>query len=1543
MRNIRPDINQLLTSVLCKNKKAFKQMLNSNSMKHKGYPPLQGLYNPQFEHDSCGVGFVADIEGIKRHDIIEKGICILENLMHRGAIGGDMSTGDGAGILFQLPDQFFRKECPGAKIRLPDKGPYGVAMVFMPREPELFNKCKKLFEKTLESENHEFLGWRTVPVNTDAISGQAKETCPEVMQCFIDGKGMNIEEFERKLYITRRIIEKNGEEFNLGKGCFYIPSMSCRTIVYKGMFTAPQLSGFYVDLHDPELASAVAVVHQRYSTNTFPSWELAQPFRYLAHNGEINTLRGNLNHMRARESSLESPLFGNDLKQVFPVIDEKGSDSSCLDNTLELLVNAGRTISHSLLMLIPEAWGIKYPMGPDLRGFFEYHAGMMEPWDGPAAVAFSNGTQTGGLLDRNGLRPARYTITKGGLIVFASEAGVLDIPPDEIEEKGALRPGEIILVDLEEKRVLKNGEVKTICARKQPYRRWVEENRISLRGFYGDVGPIEPDLEHLFMRQKLFGYTREDIDMIIESMASTGREPVGSMGNDTPLAVFSEKSQLLYSYFKQLFAQVTNPPIDPVREELVMSLMTFIGNPGNIMTEIPRNSRLIKLRHPILANEDLKRIKNIKTEGFRSSVVPMGFPAGGKGKDLEDAVKILCDKSERLLETGSSIIILTDRDLPENNVPIPALLAVSALNRCLAEQGKRTSAGIVVETGEAREVMHIALLLGYGATAINPYLAFESIAAMSIQNRFAGHIDVEQAIENYIKALCKGILKTMSKMGISTLRSYRNAQVFQAVGLHSDVVDKYFTGTMSQIEGVGLDEIALEANNRYQDANDKTPGAPAILSSGGRYKFRKGEERHLWTPESITVLQNAVKTNDYTIYRKYAEMINNTAKEQSTIRGLFSFKQRKPVPIVDVEPAEEIIKRFVTGAMSFGSISREAHETIAIAMNRISGKSNSGEGGEDPNRYTPDPNGDNRSSAIKQIASGRFGVTTEYLVNAKELQIKISQGAKPGEGGQLPGHKVNDEIARIRHSTPGVTLISPPPHHDIYSIEDLAQLIFDLKNVNPEARVSVKLVSESGVGTVAAGVVKGFADMVLISGSDGGTGAAPLSSIMHAGAPWEIGLAETQQTLILNELRSRVRLQVDGQIKTGRDVIIAALLGAEEFGFATSILVTLGCVMMRKCQKNTCPVGVATQDPRLRKLFKGKPEYVVNFLTMVADETREYMAQLGLYKLDDLIGRSDLLDMNQAIDFWKARGLNFSGIFYHPESNGNSTVRQTESQPGRTDKVIDKDLILAAEASLSSMKRTKIDLPIKNFNRSVGTMLSGEIARRYGNHGLPDNTITCRFIGSAGQSFGAFAARGLTMILNGESNDYLGKGLAGGRIIVKPNAGSKFDPSANIIAGNVLLYGATAGEVYINGMAGERFAVRNSGVFAVVEGVGDHGCEYMTGGRVVVLGETGINFAAGMSGGLAYIYDPDQHFDGRCNLDMVDLELVTEQEDINELKTMIKSHFEYTGSIRASRILSHWDEMLPFFVKVFPMEYRRILGKMSADDQATERQEVQDG
>ena len=1518
-------------------------MLINNRKKMGNTPAAQGLYDPGYEHDACGVGFVVNIDGTQSHAIIENGLKVLENLVHRGAIGGDLKTGDGAGILFQIPDAMFRRDCKALGIELPNPGSYGVGMIFMPQSLESREKCVQLLENTISAEGLNFLGWRPVPVDNSVIDGQSKEEQPAIMQCLVDGNGLKNASLERKLYVIRRVAERHAKELLGDDDIFYIPSMSCRTIVYKGLFTATQLPGFYSDLSDPELISALAVVHQRYSTNTFPSWELAQPFRYLAHNGEINTLRGNLNLIRSREPSLKSDLFGHDIKKIFPAIDETGSDSSCLDNALELLVNGDRSLSHSMLMLVPEAWGNKYPIGPDERGFFEYHAGLMEPWDGPAAIAFSNGFQVGAMLDRNGLRPARYTITKNGFMVFASEVGVLDIPPEEIAEKGALRPGRIILVDLNKRRVMRNGEIKTLCARQQPYRRWVEENKITLRSFYSDVGSIDPDYDQLLPRQRLFGYSREDLRTLLRPMASDGHEPVGSMGADTPLAVFSENSQLLYSYFKQLFAQVTNPPIDPVREELVMSLMTFMGNPGNILSEIPQNSRLLKLRHPILSNDDLQRIRHLNIESFQAITLPLGFPAGGSGKQLDLAMQQLCDQSEKALDKGNSILILSDRDLPENYAPIPALLGVSAINQFLIGKGKRTSAGLILETGEAREVMHIALLLGYGATAVNPYLAFETIAAMALKGKLSKKLIVGVAIENYIRALCKGLLKIMSKMGISTLRSYRSAQVFQAVGLNSHFIDRYFKGTPSPIEGIGLDEIADEANARYRAANDNASDTPKILPSGGYYSLRRNGERHLWTPASITSLQQATRKNDYDLYREYAGLINNQAERLSTLRGMFRFVKTKQIPIEEVEPASEIIKRFVTGAMSFGSISREAHETIAIAMNRLHAMSNSGEGGEDPVRYNPLPNGDNRSSAVKQVASGRFGVTTEYLANAKEIQIKVAQGAKPGEGGQLPGHKVNEEIARVRHSTPGVTLISPPPHHDIYSIEDLAQLIFDLKNANPDARISVKLVSEVGVGTIAAGVSKAHADMVLISGYDGGTGASPLSSIQHAGAPWELGLSETQQTLVLNKLRSRIRVQVDGQMKTGRDVIIAALLGAEEYGFATAVLVVLGCVLLRKCNKNICPVGIATQDPVLQKFFAGKPEHVQNFFTMVAHEVREYMAQLGFSKMDDLIGRSDLLEMNGAVDFWKAKGLDFSKIFYRPKMDDPSPRRCTEEQVHHIEEVMDRELISQAKEALESKKKVRIQLPIRNVNRTVGAMLSGEIAKKYGNKGLPDDTITCHFKGAAGQSFGAFGARGLTMILEGEANDYMGKGLSGARIIVKPYLGSDFDPSQNIIAGNVILYGATGGEVYIRGKVGERFAIRNSGAYAVVEGVGDHGCEYMTGGRVVVLGRTGMNFAAGMSGGIAYVYDPDRLFDQNCNLEMVDLELVREEKDIKEIKEMIARHAKYTGSKTATEMLLDWDARQPHFIKIFPMEYRRVLGEMSKEDEATERAEVQHG
>ncbi len=1505
-----------------------------------GFHPVFGLYEPGFEHDGCGVGFLANIDGTEDHQIIEQGVTVLRNLMHRGAVGGDLSTGDGAGILVRIPDGFFRNHFGSAGRKLSPCGAYGVAMVFLPRDPRVRDECVGIFECSCEKESLRVLGWREVPVDRSVLGEQAGAGRPTIFQCAIDGGGIVGEALDRKLFIARRCAEKAVEEQVSGRNIFYIPSMSARTVVYKGLMRGDQLPLFYPDLHEPDFTSPFAVVHQRYSTNTFPSWELAQPFRFLAHNGEINTLRGNINHMRSRESTLQSPLFGADIKKILPVINEKGSDSACLDNALELLLHGGRSLPHAMLMLVPEAWGVKYPLGPDQRGFFEYHAGLMEPWDGPAALAFSDGGHVGAMLDRNGLRPGRYSITRKGRIVFASEAGALDLDPADIVEKGALRPGRMILVDFEKKRVLKNGEIKTLCARSQPYRRWVEENKITVRAFYGAVAPVKPERGNLTALQRLFGYTREELQMILEPMASRGYEPVGSMGADIPPAVLSEKNQLLYSYFKQLFAQVTNPAIDPVREELVMTLMTFIGNPGNILSEVPAHARLIKLLHPILADEDLERIRNLKEKNFLTATFKIGFSRSAKTLGLKEALSGLCKDCETASASGVSLIVLSDRNLPPGVVPIPALLAVSAVNQHLARCGKRPSAGILVETGEARDVMHMALLLGYGATAINPYLAFQTAAAMCEDGHLSAPVPVAVALENYIKALCRGLLKIMSKMGISTLRSYRGAQVFESIGLNREVVDEFFPGTASRIEGIGLDEIAAEAAARFDAAESDVPPSPVVLPSGGEYRYRVDGERHLWTPEAIRLLQKAVRTGDMDAYSGYAELINQQAGRLCTLRGMFRFKERPPVPLEEVEPASSIMTRFVTGAMSFGSISREAHQTIAVAMNRIKAMSNCGEGGEDPSRYKPLPNGDSMSSAVKQVASGRFGVTIEYLVNGKDLQIKIAQGAKPGEGGQLPGHKVNREIARVRHSTPGVTLISPPPHHDIYSIEDLAQLIFDLKNANPEARISVKLVAEAGVGTVAAGVSKARADVVLISGGDGGTGASPLSSIRHAGVPWELGLAETQQTLVLNRLRSRIRVQVDGQMKTGRDVVVAALLGAEEYGFATAVLVSLGCVMMRKCQANTCPAGIATQDPLLRAFFSGTPEHVTTYFTMVAEEVRSWMAALGFRRMEDMIGRSEFLDTDRATGFWKTRGLDFSRVFMKP-SDG--PYRCTGPQIHDIEDILDRELIKRAAPALESGKPVSMALPIRNVNRTTGAMLSGEIARRYGGGGLPDDTVTCTFSGAAGQSFGAFCSKGLTLILEGEANDYVGKGLSGGRLIVKPYPGAGYDPSENIIAGNVVLYGATAGEAYFQGKAGERFAIRNSGASTVVEGVGDHGCEYMTGGRVVVLGETGINFAAGMSGGIAYVYDSDRLFDSRCNLDMVDLELVTEHADTEELRGLIERHLRYTGSRKAADILDGWEACLPFFVKVFPMEYRRVLGKMSKEDEATERAEMDRG
>lgn len=1489
-----------------------------------------GLYDPQNEHDACGVGMVLNLDGRAEHSIIQQGIKVLINLLHRGATGADIHTGDGAGILIQIPDAFFRAEAKKSSVTLPPPGAYGVGMLFLPQSQKPYDECKRMINRIVAEEGLEVCYWRKVPVDPSAVGVSARAEMPSIEQVFVvdaHGKRKGIE-LERRLYIIRKRLESESGLPVDGAESFYACSFSCRTIVYKGMMSAQQVPVLYADLNDERMVSAVAIVHQRYSTNTFPSWSLAQPFRMLAHNGEINTLRGNRNWMRARERNLRSEIFSKeDIQKLLPVIQKSGSDSASLDNVLELLTLGGRDIYHSMMMLMPQAWGSRYPLGPDLHGFFEYHAGIMEPWDGPAAVAFTDGRYVCAALDRNGLRPARYTISRSGFLVLASETGVLAIPAEDVLEKGALRPGQIMVADLETGTLLHDKEVKTKVARRQPYRRWVEKNRIAVHGFYNAVGsPEVRPSEDLIKCQRLFGYTREDTNTILDSMASNGAEPVGSMGADQPLAVLSEKPQLLYWYFKQLFAQITNPPIDPIREELVMSLMTFIGISDDILNETPAHARLLKLRHPILSDEDLERVRSLQYPDYQSETLSIGYVPDEKnpGSALEKGLENLCRRAEDIIRSGKRILILSDRELAPSEVPIPALLAVSAVNQHLVNCALRTDRGIIIDTGEAREVMHIALLLGYGASAICPWLAYESIANMAESGTLTAKLGVAKAIENYIKALRKGLLKVMSKMGISTLRSYRNAQIFEAVGLSSDFVNRYFPGTTSRVGGIGIDGVAREAQLRWKNATPKQ--YPANLPVGGQYQWFTTGERHLWSASTVVLLQEACRNNDLDTYRRYAELINNQKDAPSTLRGLFTMKPAaKPVPLEEVEPVEDIMKRFATGAMSFGSLSQEAHETLAIAMNRLGASSNSGEGGEDPARYAKLPNGDSKSSKIKQIASGRFGVTSEYLVNARELQIKISQGAKPGEGGQLPGHKVTEQIARVRHSTPGVTLISPPPHHDIYSIEDIAQLIYDLRNANDAARISVKLVSELGVGTIAAGVAKARADMILIAGGDGGTGASPLSSIKHAGAPWEIGLAETQQTLVLNGLRSRVRLQADGQMKTGRDIVIAALLGAEEFGFATGPLVVAGCIMMRKCHTNGCPVGVATQDEELRKRFTGKPEHVINFFRFIAGDVRERMAELGFRKMDDMIGRVDLLGTEAAESIWKAHGLDFSKIFHRIEAAPNE-IRKSIPQSTTLESALDYKLLKEIEPAINESRSIVVKSPISNVNRTAGTLISSRIARKYGHVGLPEDTVVVEFTGIAGQSFGAFAASGLTLKLEGEANDYLGKGLSGGKIIVHPSKKCRFNPADNTVAGNVLLYGAISGEAYLNGRVGERFAIRNSGAKAVVEGVGDHACEYMTGGRVVVLGPTGVNFGAGMSGGIAYVLDENGTFDSNCNLDTIDLE-VLDDEDAAELHKLLEAHHRYTGSPKAAELLSDWPHALTQFVKVFPMEYRQALAK----------------
>ena len=1507
------------------------------------YPQKNGLYDFKNEHDACGIGFVANVDGNRSHEIIEQGIKVLIRLQHRGAVGGDPNTGDGAGLLTHIPDEFYRTETEKLGFELPELGKYGVGMVFLSKDTGIAGLSVQTISLKIESEDFDLLGWRSVPVDNTELGELAKSTQPVIKQFFIVPKDKNIKDavLERKLYLLRRVIENEMGINPKFEDSFYIPSLSSKTVIYKGLLLGTQVPNFYPDLKAPKFKSAMALVHQRYSTNTFPTWPLAQPFRYLAHNGEINTLNGNVNQMKARERSFESSLFGKDIKKLLPVIQENQSDSACLDNALEFFSSAGRSLAHSMMMLVPQAWGEEFHLGPDLKGFYDYHSGLMEPWDGPAALAFSDGDSIGAMLDRNGLRPIRYTITKDNFIVLASETGVIEIPPENVQAKGHLNPGDMIYIDFSKKRVMFDNEIKNKVARWKPYRRWVQENRINLHGFFDSVVPPEINKKYLLKQQKLFAYTREEIKMILHPMAQQGYESTGSMGNDEALAVLSEKNQLLYNYFKQLFAQVTNPPIDPIREELVMSLMTFIGNRTNILKETPQHAHLLKMQNPILTNEDLQRIKHANMSSFKKKTIKIQFryDVDKPGKGLIEAIDDITHQAETTVRKGIAVLILSDKKTDEGFIPIPALLAISAINQHLIKVGLRTSTGLIAETGEAREIMHFALLLGYGATAVNPYLAINTVVDQV--NSGLLKITPTKAIENYIKAVCKGILKVMSKMGISTLRSYRGAQVFEAIGLEESMVGQYFSGTNSRIGGINMDGIAVEAYSRYSAAENPHPNRLNLLESGGRYHYRKNAENHLWTPETVSNFHRAVRTNSKKYYKQYAGYINKQEEHLCTLRGLFKFKKGKSIPVEEVEAVSEIVKRFVTGAMSFGSISKEAHETIAIAMNRLGGMSNSGEGGEDPIRFKKLPNGDNLCSAIKQVASGRFGVTAEYLANSKEIQIKMAQGAKPGEGGQLPGHKVNNVIAKVRYSTPGVTLISPPPHHDIYSIEDLAQLIYDLKNANPEARISVKLVSEVGVGTVAAGVAKGHADMVLISGHDGGTGASPLTSIKYTGLPWELGLAETQQTLVLNNLRNKIRVQCDGQLKTGRDVIIAAMLGAEEYGFATTVLVALGCCIMRKCHSNTCPVGIATQDHELRKCFTGKPEYIENFLIFVAEEIREYLAELGFRSLDEIIGRCDFLETNKAIEFWKTKNIDFSKIFAKPDT-GDLPVRYSVPQDHGIDKAFDHQLIKDAKEAIEKQKEIYLEYPINNVMRTVGTMLSSKIAKKYGNDGLPQNTIQVKFKGSAGQSFGAFLSKGITFNLFGEGNDYVGKGLSGGKITIRPPKESSFEAYNHTIAGNVLLYGATSGEAYFNGKVGERFAIRNSGATAVAEAVGDHCCEYMTGGRIVVLGRTGGNFGAGMSGGIAYVYDEDGYFDQRCNLSMIDLESVTEPEDIKELKTIIHKHFIYTGSVKAKEILDNWEELFPKFVKVFPMEYRKILGRMMKEDEEVVRQHIND-
>jgi len=1529
-------------------------------------PQVQGLYDPALDKDSCGVGFIADIKGRKSHKIIEDALAILCNLEHRGAVGADPRAGDGAGILVQVPHKFFTKVAAKQGFKLPKPGEYAVGQLFMPRDPDWRQVNRDIYAQMIRRAGMTLLGWRDVPTDNSTLGESVKPTEPVHQQVFI-GRGNKIkteDEFERRLYILRKSVSATIYQRHERRLAGYYPvSVSCRTVVYKGMFLADQLGTYYPDLHDKDFESALALVHQRFSTNTFPTWSLAHPYRMIAHNGEINTLRGNNNWMAARQASVSSDLYGDDIHKLWPISYEGQSDTACFDNALEFLVQGGYSLAHAMMMMIPEAWASNPLMDEDRRAFYEYNAALMEPWDGPAAIAFTNGRQIGATLDRNGLRPARYFVTCDDRIVMASEMGVLLIAEKDIVTKWRLQPGKMLLVDLDEGRLIPDEELKATLAKSHPYREWLDRTQIVLEDL--PPAPGEASLSNLSLldRQQAFGYTQEDLRILMSPMATQGEEAVGSMGNDTPISALSSKPKLLFTYFKQNFAQVTNPPIDPIREELVMSLVSIIGPRPNLfdLEGVSRNKRL-EVRQPILTNEDLEKIRSISEVGdghFKSLFLDTTWPAEHGAAGLKEALDKLCARAEAAVREGINIVILSDRRAGAEAIPIPSLLACAAVHHHLIRQGLRTSVGIVVESGEPREVHHFCCLAGYGAEAINPYLAFETLIAMS--NELPQKLDEHDIVKRYIKSIDKGILKVMSKMGISTYQSYCGAQIFDAVGLKSDFVAEYFTGTATRIEGVGLAQIAEECVRRHRDAFGDAPIYRNALDVGGEYQFRVRGEDHVWTAQTVMALQHAVRGKLPDQYRLYAKVSNEQTERLLTIRGLFRIKcaeddGRKPVPLVEVEPAANIVRRFSTGAMSFGSISREAHTTLAIAMNRIGGKSNTGEGGEESDRFKPLPNGDSMRSAIKQVASGRFGVTTEYLVNSDMMQIKMAQGAKPGEGGQLPGHKVDKIIAKVRHSTPGVGLISPPPHHDIYSIEDLAQLIFDLKNVNPDGLVSVKLVSEVGVGTVAAGVSKARADHVTIAGFEGGTGASPLTSIKHAGSPWEIGLAETHQTLVANRLRGRIAVQVDGGIRTGRDVVVGALLGADEFGFSTAPLIAAGCIMMRKCHLNTCPVGVATQDPVLRKRFVGQPEHVINFFFFVAEEVRELMAAMGFRTFAEMVGQIQMLDKRQVIEHWKAKGLDFSRLFFKPEAPKGVAIHHCEPQDHKIYKILDRELIAKSQAALERGAKVRIATTIRNTDRTAGAMLSGEVAKRYGHEGLPHDTIHVKLTGTAGQSFGAWLAHGVTFELEGDANDYVGKGLSGGRIIIRPVADGGFVPEESIIVGNTVLYGAIEGECYFRGVAGERFAVRNSGAIAVIEGAGDHCCEYMTGGIVVVLGKTGRNFAAGMSGGIAYVLDEDGTFKSRCNMAMVELEPMPAEEDVAEriyhhsndleshgrvevledmtrydlerLHLLISRHARLTGSARAAQILADWTNYCRKFRKVMPLEYRRALAEL---------------